>query len=273
MQKKAVIIQDISCFGKCSATVALPIVSAFGVECALLPTALLSAHTGFPVYSCFDLTGEMKTVVADWKKLSLSFDGFFSGYMLSDGQASLALDVLSLVKSGGLILVDPVLGDDGKPYAMLSTAFSKKMLELVSKADVITPNLTEAALLLGREPMLSGYDESFVEESLSALKKLGCRVPMITGVSFEKEKIGVAYLEDGKVSYAFSKKHDGVKSGTGDVLSSCLFGALMDGKSVGEAVRQAVDFTERAILCGADDYAIDFEGALCEGIQRTTNNR
>ena len=262
MQKKAVIVQDVSCFGKCSATVALPIVSKFNIECALLPTALLSAHTGLPIYSCFDLTDKMKTVVSDWKRLALSFDGFFSGYMLSDEQASLALDTLSMVKPGGLVLVDPVLGDNGKPYAMLSTAFSQKMLELVSKADVITPNLTEAALLLGREPVLSGYDRSFIEKTLLALKKLGCRVPMITGVSFEKDKIGVAWLENGKTDYAFSKKHDGVGSGTGDVLSSCLFGALMSKRNVFEAVRTAVDFTERSISCGVSDYAINFEGAL-----------
>lgn len=266
MQKKAVIVQDVSCFGKCSATVALPLVSALGIECALLPTALLSAHTGLPVYNCFDLTAEMKTVVSDWKKLSLSFDGFFSGYMLSGEQAEIALGVLSsLLKKDGLVLVDPVLGDNGKPYAMLNTAFSEKMLELVSKADVVTPNLTEAALLLGREPVLCGYDESFIEESLFALGKLGCRVPMITGVSFENEKIGVAFLENGKVSYCFSKKHEGVTSGTGDVLSSCIFGALMRGKSVPEAVREAVDFTEHAIRCGVSKYAIDFEGALSAG--------
>lgn len=266
MPKKGVIVQDVSCFGKCSATVALPIVSSYDIECALLPTALLSAHTGFPVYSCFDLTDKMKTVVSDWKKLSLSFDGFFSGYMLSDEQASLALEVVrTLVKKGGTVLVDPVLGDDGKPYAMLNSSFSKKMRELVSAADVITPNLTECALLLEKEPVLCGYDERYIEESLFALEKLGCRVPMITGVSFEKDKIGVAFLEKKKVGYVFSKKHEGVKSGTGDVLSSCLFGALMSGKSVEAAVREAVDFTERAISCGVSDYAIDFEAVLCAG--------
>lgn len=262
MQKKAVIVQDVSCFGKCSATVALPVVSCADVECALLPTALLSAHTGFPVYSCFDLTKEMRTVLDDWKKLGLFFDGFFSGYMLSQKQAALALETLSLVKKGGVVLVDPVLGDDGKPYAMQSPAFSEKMLELVSKADVITPNLTEAALLLGREPVLSGYGEDFVEETLFALKKLGCAVPMITGVSLEKGKIGVAYLLNGKVSYAFSKKHEGVKSGTGDVFSSFLFALLMKNTELSKAVSLAVELTEEAISCGVSDYAIDFEGVL-----------
>lgn len=264
MQKKAVIVQDVSCFGKCSALVALPVLSSSGVECVLLPTALLSAHTGFPVYSCFDLTLEMKTVLGDWKKLGLSFDGFFSGYMLSDEQAAIALETLSLVKKGAPVLVDPVLGDDGKPYAMLSPAFSKKMLELVSKADVITPNLTEAALLLGRKPVLSGYGEGFVEETLFALKKLGCAFPMITGISFERDKIGVAYLEGEKVGYAFSKKHENVGCGTGDVFSSLLFALLMSGSSLSDAVRHAVRLTEKAIAFGVSDYGIDFEGVLGE---------
>mgnify|MGYP002515614601 CR=1 FL=1 len=263
MQKKAVIIQDLSCFGKCSSSVALPIVSSFNVECALLPTALLSAHTGFSKYTCFDLTKEMAATVADWKELSLSFDGFFSGYMLSDKQASLALDLLdSLVKKDALVLVDPVMGDDGKAYAMLSESFGEKMRVLVSRADVITPNLTEAALLLEEKPVLSNYDESYIEKTLFSLKKLGCKVPMITGVSFESEKIGVAFLENEKISYVFSKKYEGVSCGTGDTFSSVLFGAMLSGKSTKEAVSAAVCATEKAIENGVKEYGIDFESLL-----------
>ena len=207
MQKKAVIVQDISCFGKCSAAVALPVVSSFNIECALLPTALLSAHTGFSKYTCFDLTQQMQTALDDWKALKLEFDGFFSGYMLSDRQAAIALETLEkLVKKDAIVLVDPVMGDNGKAYAMLNDSFGEKMRELVSRADVITPNLTEAALLLEKEPVLEGYDEVYIEKSLYELKKLGCRVPMITGVSFEKGKIGVAFLENDRVNFVFSKK-------------------------------------------------------------------
>lgn len=263
MQKKAVIIQDISCFGKCSSTVALPIVSAFNVECALFPTALLSAHTGFPKYTCFDLTEELKATLSDWKALSLSFDGFFSGYMLSDLQASLALELLdTLVKKDALVLVDPVMGDDGKAYAMLNDSFGEKMRKLVSRADIITPNLTEAALLLEREAVLSGYDEEYIKDALFSLKKLGCKVPMITGVSFKEDEIGVAFLENGRVEYAFSKKHDGVSCGTGDTFSSVLFGALLSGLSTKDAVLKAVGLTEKAIKNGVKEYGIDFEGLL-----------
>ncbi len=263
MQKKAVIVQDVSCFGKCSATVALPIVSSFNIEAALLPTALLSAHTGFSNYTCFDLTEQMKTTLDDWKSLSLRFDGFFSGYMLSDQQASLALEVLdNLVKKDALVLVDPVMGDNGKAYAMLNDSFGAKMRTLVSRAAVITPNLTEAALLLEKEPVLENYDKAYIEQSLFELKKLGCKIPMITGVSFEKDKIGVAFLENGKVHFVFSKKYDGVTCGTGDTLSSVLFGALLSGARVGDAVSAAVSAVERAIKSGVRDYGIDFECLL-----------
>lgn len=263
MQKKTVIIQDISCFGKCSSTVALPIVSAFDVECALLPTALLSAHTGFPKFTCFDLTKEMETTLLDWKALSLSFDGFFSGYMLSDKQASLALDCLDLlVKKDSLVLVDPVMGDDGKAYAMLNESFGEKMRALVSRADIITPNLTEAALLLEKPAVLSEYDENFIEETLFGLQKLGCKIPMITGVSFEEKKIGVAFLENEKVTYVFSKKYEGVSCGTGDTFSSVLFGALLSGEKTEAAVRKAVHAVEKAIENGVKKYGIDFEGLL-----------
>lgn len=261
--KKAVIIQDLSCFGKCSSTVALPIVSSFDIECALLPTALLSVHTGFPRYTCFDLTQQMQDIIADWKALSLSFDGFFSGYMLSDCQAQLALDVSrSLLAEGALVLVDPVMGDDGKAYAMLNDSFGEKMRELVSLADIITPNLTEAALLLNREPVVEGYDESYIESSLRALKKLGCKIPLITGVSFEKEKIGVAYLENDVVNYVFSKKYSGVKCGTGDTFSSVLFASLLSGLETKSAIEKAVFSTQKAIEHGVKDYCIDFEGII-----------
>lgn len=267
MQKKAVIVQDLSCFGKCSSAVALPIVSRFNIECAVLPTALLSAHTGFSKFTCFDLTEQMEKIVRDWEELSLSFDGFFSGYMLSEKQAEIALFVLErLLKKGGLVLVDPVMGDDGKPYSGLGASFGEKMRELVSRADVITPNLTEAALLLEKEPVLSGYDKAYIEDCLFELKKLGCKTPMITGVSFEKEKIGVAFLENGKAEFVFSKKYEGVKSGTGDTLSSVLFGALLSGEGTKAAVQKAVFSVEKAISNGAKDYGIDFEsvlGSLC----------
>lgn len=267
VQKKAVIVQDLSCFGKCSSAVALPIVSRFNIECAVLPTALLSVHTGFSKFTCFDLTEEMKKIVEDWNELSLSFDGFFSGYMLSQKQAEIALFVLEkLLKKGGLVLVDPVMGDDGKPYSGLGDSFCEKMRELVSRADVITPNLTEAALLLEREPVLSDYDEAYIKECLFELKKLGCKTPMLTGVSFEKEKIGVAFLENGEVQFVFSKRHEGVKCGTGDAFSSVLFGALMSGEGTRRAVERAVFSVERAISNGVKDYGIDFEsvlGSLC----------
>lgn len=263
MQKQAVIIQDISCFGKCSASVALPIVSHFNIECALLPSALLSAHTGFDVYTCTDLTQQMQTTLDDWSKLGLSFDGFYSGYMLTDRQVDIALSLLeSRMKSGSLVLVDPVMGDNGKPYSMITDEFCEKMRLLVSRADVITPNLTEAALLLNKEPLLKGYDKKYIEGCLFEFKRLGCKIPMITGVSFHENEIGVAFLHDDKVNYCFSEKHSGVSCGTGDTFASVLFACLLGGSSVEASAAKAVNATEQAIKHGVLKYGINFESIL-----------
>lgn len=263
MQKRAAIIQDISCFGKCSAGVALPIVSHFNIECALLPTALLSAHTGFENYTCLDLTDTMSQTLRDWKKEGVLFDGIYSGYMLSEKQIELSVSLVDEFKNEkAFVLVDPVMGDDGKAYAMLSKSYGKKMQQLISRADVITPNLTEAALLLEREPVLEGYGEKQIEEMLFELKSKGARLPMITGVSFEKDKIGVAYLKDEKLCYICSKKFDGKYCGTGDTFASVVFGSMMSGSTVEAAVQKALAVIEKAITSDSKWYGINFESAL-----------
>lgn len=263
MQKKAAIIQDISCIGKCSAGVALPIISHFNIECALLPTALLSAHTGFGNYHCTDLTENMKTVIDDWRKEKLSFEGIYSGYMLNEKQIEISSDFIDEFKTeNALVLVDPVMGDGGKAYAMLSETYGEKMQLLVSKADVITPNLTEAHLLLNRKTVLEGYSKEYIEELLSDLKKLGCKIPMITGVSFNKEEIGVAFIKEGKFCFIASKKHEGSFCGTGDTFASIVFSMLLCGKTVEEAIKKALESIETAIINEPKWYGITFESAL-----------
>lgn len=265
MQKKAAIIQDISCFGKCSAGVALPIVSHFGIECALLPTALLSAHTGFKHYHCSDLTEMMETTVDDWKKEGLSFDGIYSGYMLGDRQIEIVSSFIDDFKTDGtFILVDPVMGDDGKAYAMLGESYSAKMKTLISRADVITPNLTEAFLLLQRKPDLNGYTRESITEMLTELRKLGCKTPMITGISFEKDKIGVAFLDGDEFRYISGKKHSGKYCGTGDTFASIVFSAMLCGKTIYEATQKALSAIDTAISNDSKWYGITFESALSE---------
>ena len=265
MQKKAAIIQDISCLGKCSAGVALPVVSHFNIECALLPTALLSAHTGFRNYTCIDLTDNMKQTIADWKKEGVTFDGVYSVYMLNEKQIELSASFIDeFANKDAFVLVDPVMGDDGKAYSMLSESYGRKMKQLISRADVITPNLTEAALLLERDPVLENYDEKLIEDMLRELKKKGAGLPMITGVSFEKNRIGAAFLKDEKLCYISSKKFDGKFCGTGDTFASVVFGSMMNGVPVEAAVEKALSVVEKAILNDPKWYGISFESALCD---------
>lgn len=263
MQKRAAVIQDISCFGKCSASVALPVLSHFDIEAALLPTALFSAHTAFPVYSCRDLTDDMIRTAGDWRKLGLCFDGFYSGYMLSSRQIEFAADfICEFKKPDSLILVDPVMGDNGKAYSVQDADSRKSMAKLVSLAEVTTPNLTETAMLLDKKPVVSGYGEQYVRSCLLSLKGLGCETPIITGVSLQKGKTGAAYLENGQMKYICSKEYDGDFSGTGDVFASVVFSVLLQGGSVFQAVKKAVSVLDTAIKNSDVHYAPAFEKAL-----------
>lgn len=265
MQKKAAIVQDISCFGKCSTSVALPILAHKNIETAVLPTALLSAHTAFPKYTCVDLTENMKATVSDWKTLGIRFDGIFTGYMLNTEQTEITYNFIrEFKKENTFVLVDPVMGDDGKPYSLLSEKSAAGLSRLCSLADVITPNLTEAAMLLGKSPKIDNYDELDIRDCLLALKALGCDIPMVTGVSFEKDKIGAAFLKDGKMQYLSSKKKDGVTCGTGDTFSSVVFACMLSGETVESAVASALRVVDKAIEENDTWYGIAFESALGE---------
>ena len=262
--KRLLTIQDISCVGQCSTTVALPLVSACGVECAVLPPAILSNHTGgFKTWSFADLTGELGKVEAKWIEQGIRFDAFYTGYVCENHIDPILSIMETCANDGALRFVDPAMADNGVLYTGFADDFPSKMARLCKGADYLLPNLTEAALLLEREPVLEGYDEVYIEKSLFELKKLGCKIPMITGVSFEKGKIGVAFLENDRVSFVFSKKYDGVTCGTGDVLSSVLFGALLSGAGTAKAVSKAVSAVEKAIKVGVKNYGIDFECLLC----------
>ena len=266
MQKKAAILQDISCLGKCSAGVALPIVSHFNIECALLPTALLSAHTAFPTYTCMDLTDMMRKTMQDWRSLDVCFDGFYSGYMLNCTQIALAETLLdTLCRDDTFVLVDPVMGYNGKAYAMLSEAYAADMRRLVSRADIITPNLTEAALLLNRPPKLSGYTEADIRELLLSLHAQGAKCPIITGVSYAPESIGAAYLENGVYHYISDKRFDHVFCGTGDTFAAVVFAAMLQGSCIKDAVTLALRVLRKAMEGEPQWYGINFEAALCDG--------
>ena len=165
--KRALTIQDISCVGKCSLTVALPIISAFGVETSVIPTAVLSTHTAFKNFTFCDLTDEIEKISNAWQKENISFDAIYTGYLGSSKQISIISELFKTFKTkDNFILVDPVMGDNGKLYSGFDQTFADEMALLCKNADVIVPNLTEASFMLHTPYIASGYDEEYIKDLL-----------------------------------------------------------------------------------------------------------
>lgn len=270
--KKAVTIQDISCFGKCSITVALPIISAMGVECAVIPTAVLSTHTGgFKGFTFRDLTDDIPLISEHWEKENLCFDGLYTGYLGSPRQAEMINDFINTFKPQ-LIFVDPAMADNGKLYTGFDHSIVKAMRKLCSKADVIVPNLTEATLMLDEPFVPAGeYDEDYIHSLLMRLAtEIGARTSIITGVIYNsKEQGAVAYDSvSSQFHEYFSENVPKSYHGTGDLFSSLLFGAMMRGKTIDESLKTAVDFTVLSIKHTQLDenywYSVKFEECIPE---------
>lgn len=273
--KRIVTVQDISCVGKCSLTVALPVISAMGVETAVIPTAVLSTHTAFENFTFCDLTAEIPGVLAHWKQQHLQFDGIYTGYLGSAEQLQCVSKLIADFKTPDtFVLIDPVMGDNGKLYAGFTPDFARKMAELCGKADVIVPNLTEATAMLG-VPYTETYDEAYIRQLLRQLSACGARKTVLTGVSFDPTQVGVMAYDsetDSFFSY-FRQRITQNFHGTGDVFASALTGAMTRGMPLAEALRLAVDFTVSAIHETVEDasanwYGVNFETALPLLIQR-----
>ncbi len=236
-------IQDASCVGQCSLTVALPILSACGIETAILPSALLSTHTaGFDGFSVLDLTSEFPKIAAHWAKEKICFDGVYTGYVLAS-QIDYINEICKTFNKGARI-IDPVMADHGAFYYGFDRAFAQKMRSLCYGADVILPNLTEAAFLLDEDCVLSGYDEAYVEALCQRLaSELNVKTVVLTGVGFEAEKLGVCAYENGKAAYYFTEKIKRNFHGTGDIYSSAFAAGYLLGKSAFAAASIAADFT------------------------------
>ncbi len=268
--KRILTIQDISCVGKCSLTVALPIISAFGIETAVLPTAVLSTHTAFNGFTFRDLTSDIPDIAKHWKEQKISFDAIYTGYLGSTGQIDLVKTIFTdFKKDNNFIIVDPVMGDNGKLYTGFDINFAKHMSKLCSLADIIVPNLTEASYLLDIPYAKNNYDEEYVKVILKKLTDLGAKKAVLTGICLDKENLGVyGYDSENKEYFSYFKKHVPVSfHGTGDVFASTLCGALCINKSFPEALKIAVDFTVRSISKTLENkehnwYGVDFESAL-----------
>ena len=267
--KRIVTVQDISCVGKCSLTVALPIISAMGVEAAILPTAVLSTHTAFKKgFTLHDLTGEIAPITTHWKSEGIDFDAIYTGYLASFDQIDLVKHMAKDFPEA-LLFVDPAMGDNGKLYYGFDEAFAKKMAELCAVADIIVPNMTEAAFMLEIPYVSEGYSEEYVKDVLRKLCALGAKKAALTGVSLEANKTGVmAY--DSETDEFFSYYHDRIPvqyHGTGDVFASTCVGALMRGKSLEQALVIAADYTCESIRLteaepGHNWYGVNFEQAV-----------
>ena len=245
--KKIVTIQDISCFGKCSLTVALPIISAMGIETAVIPTAVLSTHTGegFKNYTFRDLTSDIPAIAAHWKSMDLRFDALYTGYLGSPEQVEIVSRFFDdFGTADNYIIVDPVLGDAGKLYAGFTTDFVEKMKKLCAKADFIMPNMTEVSFLLGL-PYTETYSEDYVMDVLRRLAELGCKTPVITGVHYDDIRQGAAAYDsvNDRFYFSFDKNVNYRFHGTGDIFSSVFTGACALGMDIQQCLDIAVRFT------------------------------
>lgn len=266
--KRIMTIQDISCVGKCSLTVALPIISAAGVEAGVLPTAVLSTHTQFKKFTFCDLTSEIQPISDAFLELGIDFDAVYTGYLGSFEQLALVSDFFDRFGDRAKIVIDPVMADNGVLYRGFTVEFARAMAKLCAKADLIIPNLTEASFMLD-VPYNPDYDEDYIRELLVKLSHLGAKEVALTGISFESDKIGVySYNSETKrFAYYCNKKLPVSFHGTGDIYASATVGALMRGFSTEKALEIAVDFTLECMektLADPDHrfYGVNFEEAL-----------
>ena len=250
-QKRVAAIHDLSGFGKCSLTVALPILSAAGIETSAIPTAILSTHTGgISGYTYRDLTEDMRPVMKHWKSLDIKFDAIYTGFLGSFEQLDIVKEFFDAFRQeDNLILVDPVMGDNGELYTVFTREFAAGMRMLCQKADIIVPNLTEAALLLD-EPYHPGpYTHAYIESLLRKLGALGPQKVVLTGVYFKEDELGAATYDrtTDTIDYVFTQKIPGYYHGTGDVFASALLSALLNDFSLIDAAAIAVHFTTDSI--------------------------
>ena len=274
MQKRIAAIHDISCFGKCSLTVALPILSAAGIETAVIPTAMLSTHTGgFQGYTFRDLTEDILPVARHWKQSGIEVDAVYTGYLGSKRQVELVAKAIPLIrKDNGIVIVDPVMADHGKLYGGFPPDFPQEMRKLCCVADVITPNITEACMMLGIEYKEGPYTEDYINGLISGLSQMTDGKIVLTGVYFDERRIGAACYENGQTEYVLSERVPSFYHGTGDVFASTLAAAVMNGRSIKAATHIAVNFTYACIKHTAEAhpemrYGVAFEQKIPELIK------
>lgn len=276
--KRIVTIQDISCVGKCSLTVALPIISAMGIETAVIPTAVLSTHTAFKNFTYRDLNGDLPKIAKHWKQEKFNFDGIYTGYLGSIEQIDILKEFFKQFKiPDNFIFIDPVMADNGKLYAGFDANFVKEMKKLCKMADIIVPNLTEASYMLEKE-YKEIYSEQEIKDILIELSNLGPKYVVLTGVSFKDNKLGVmSYNKETNEFFTYFKEKIPAKyHGTGDIFASTLVGAITNNNTLEEGLKIAVDYVWETIndtykTNKKDAYGVKFETKIPYLINRISN--
>jgi len=272
--KRILVVQDISCVGQCSLTVALPILSACGMETAILPSAVLSTHTaaGFHGFTFRDLTDDIPAILAHWQKEGITFDALYTGYLGSTRQVEMVETIMdTLIVPGGVKIVDPAMADNGKLYVGFDDEYVAAMRRLCARADIILPNITEAAMLTGL-PYSEEQSEDYIAALLTGLAGISSAAVVLTGVSYEPGDIGAMSVKDGEAHYYGRHRIPQMFHGTGDVYASAFTGAYLRGHSLHSAAAVAVDFTLAAIKNTVTDpehwYGVRFEPVLSKLIER-----
>ena len=267
LNNRVLTIQDISCVGQCSLTVALPILSACGIETGVLPSAVLSTHTaGFSDFTFRDLTEDMPGILEHWNKEGIQFDALYTGYLGSQKQISYVLDIYeNTKKSTSLFFVDPAMADNGKLYPGFDTDYVNAMKALSAKADYLIPNITEACFLTDMEYRME-YDRAYIDTLLEKLSGLGCKNVILTGVSYQEGETGVVVYEKGNYSYYAHQMLPNSCHGTGDIYASAFVGAMVRGKTAFDSAKIAAEYTMECIRVTAqlDNhwYGAAFEPAI-----------
>lgn len=271
MKKRILTLQDISCLGQCSLTVALPIISAAGIETCVLPSAVLSTHTyGFKDFTFRDLTDDIPKIQDHWEKEGITFDALYTGYLGSIDQIEMAKNLKAVLNPGSPSLVDPAMADEGALYSNFDMDFVEAMKSLCYSSELLIPNVTEACFLTGTE-YKPNYDKAFIKDLVQKMRDQGAKNIIMTSVTFNDQTTGVLIDEEGDLDYYEHKKYPKGTHGTGDIFASAFTGAYVQGISVRKSAEIAADFVVLCIENSLSDpdhwYGTHFEQKLGDYIQ------
>ena len=276
--KNIAVINDISGFGKCSLTVSLPILSALGLECNPIPTAILSNQTGYDDFYAVDFTEHLTPYINVWKRQNVKFDAILTGYLASEKQVDIILDFIDHFGKDSLVFVDPVMADDGVLYDTYDNTLCEKVKALTKRANIITPNLTELCILCDANFKEISKDNDIQKISNLALSLLNetTKTVVVTGIKNNNEVINLI-VQQNSTSTIKTPYLNGSYSGTGDIFSSAFVGGIVKGYTPLKALQIAADFTAKCIEITVNDknsvkYGVEFEYALPELIKTLENN-